>query len=60
MASISSVSASATAGVVRNADQNIAVAASLLQKIDAADKNLVATLLPPVSPVAPGRLDLKA
>lgn len=48
-----------SATVVRNADQNVAVAAGLLKKIDAADKNLVNTLLPLPAPTT-GRLDIRA
>jgi hypothetical protein len=62
MAAIDSVGgagASVTGSVLRAADQNIAVAATLLKKITEADKNLVNTLLP-ISTGAAGRLNIAA
>ena len=62
MAAIDSVGgagASVTGSVLRAADQNIAVAATLLKKITEADKNLVNTLLPTSTGTA-GRLNIAA
>lgn len=60
MASISSTSGATSATVIRNSEQDVATGAALLQKINQADRNLVATLLPPPPPPNAGRVNLAA
>jgi hypothetical protein len=61
MASIGGIQSgsSAVGTILRTAGENTAVAAALLNKVEAADKNLVNTLLP-VSTPTPGGVDIKA
>jgi len=61
MASVGGIQSgsSAVGSILRSADDNTAVAATLLNKVAAADKDLVNTLLP-VSPPAPGGVDIRA
>jgi hypothetical protein len=49
----------ALGSILRAADDNTAVAATLLNKVAAADKDLVNTLLP-VNPSPTGGVDIKA
>ncbi|HLK58471.1 MAG TPA: hypothetical protein VKU00_18020 [Chthonomonadaceae bacterium] len=59
MSSIGGVTASVSAGLISQAEQNPGVAATLLNKALQADKDLVATLLPPTPSLSTG-LDIRA
>ena len=58
MAAIGGVTASVGVGLIAQAEQNVGTSASLLKKAVQADKDLVATLLPP--PPANGGVDVRA
>lgn len=56
---VGGLTASVSAGLVRQADQNVAVQTSLLKKAINADKDLVSTLLPQ-PPASASGLDIRA
>ena len=59
MSAVAGLTGAVSAGVARGAEQDTAVAATLLKKATQADKDLVATLLPtPAS--ANGGVDIRA
>jgi hypothetical protein len=59
MASVGSIQSSTIGSILRAADTNTQVAATLLNKAISADKNLVNTLLPADASSA-GRVDIRA
>ncbi len=59
MSAVGTVTGAVSAGVIRGAEQDTAVAATLLKKATQSDKDLVAKLLPLPVP-ANGGVDIRA
>ena len=59
MSGVGALTGAVSAGVLRGAEQDTAVAATLLKKATQGDKDLVATLLPLPAPAA-GSVDIRA
>lgn len=59
MSAVGALTGAVSAGVLRGAEQDTAVAATLLKKATQADKDLVTTLLPTPAP-ANGSVDVRA